>query len=125
MPRVPPGVPHKPPGRKPGVPNKLTRDIRAQMQAFAEKRTPEELEKLWKKMVRENPGRALEVYVKLCEYFVPKLARHEVTGPGGEGPAIVERVEYRTALPAAMQTVEVGDVRGSEEAGSGDAAGNP
>ena len=119
-----------PRGRKPGSVNTITRDVRKVMQAFAEKRSPEELERLWKAMTKANPGRAFELYIRLVEYFVPKLARHEITGPGGEGPAIVERIQYVVGVlpppaPAANQIVnaEVVDAEFESSAGAADGSG--
>ena len=84
-------------GRKKGVPNKATADVR---QAIArvlegnaenlgrwltsvaegeqEPRTAEQTKVVWRR--KPDPARALELAMSLCEYQLPKLARTEISG---------------------------------------------
>jgi hypothetical protein len=76
-------------GRKAGVPNKLTSDVRAMMQAFAERNAPK-LDDLIERTARKHPAKAAALILQAMEYHVPKLARTEITGKDG-GPLHVTR----------------------------------
>jgi hypothetical protein len=84
-----------PNGRPAGVPNKATQDVREAIARFAEGNV--ENLNLWIGQVAANdPGRALDLYLKAIEYHIPKLARTEVTGEGGgpvEGRIVFEYVK--------------------------------
>lgn len=71
-------------GRKKGVPNKATRDVREAVAELVQGNV-ENLQ-LWLEDVgRTNPARAFELVLKLMEYHIPKLARTELTlGPPDE-----------------------------------------
>ena len=73
-------------GRKPGVPNKLTADIKA----VAFKHAPEAIAELQRLMKDPNPAIRLAAADKILDRAVGKAAQPQ-TGEGGEGPA---RVEY-------------------------------
>lgn len=92
-------------GRKPGSPNKVTAEDREAFRMVYERRlsdldrwiveTGDGFEAVHflsdgtKIPYREkNPGKASDLLLRMAEHFVPKVARHEVTGPDG-GP-----VEY-------------------------------
>jgi hypothetical protein len=41
--------------------------------------------KVWlEKVAEDDPNKALDMMLKLSEYFIPKLARQELTGPDGK-----------------------------------------
>lgn len=82
-------------GRKPGVPNVLTRDVKAMMDALIAHQL-EDAERVYDRLKRKAPGRALTSLARLAEYRLPKLARTEVTGPGG-GPQVIEKRVYVSA----------------------------
>lgn len=70
-------------GRKRGVPNKVTADVRKVIALFAEANAPT-LQKWLDRIAETDPARAADLYLRALEYYVPKLARREVSGPDGE-----------------------------------------
>lgn len=79
-------------GRKRGVPNKVTADVRAAITMLLETTAPK-LQNWLDRVAKESPDRALEIVVKLAEYHIPKLNRSEVTGAGG-GALTVKIVKF-------------------------------
>jgi hypothetical protein len=68
----------KNPGRrKKGVPNRVTREVRAVIQEFVEHNS-EGAQALYEKAARRNPAKALDIFVKMAEFVLPKLNRTEV-----------------------------------------------
>lgn len=84
-------------GRIAGTPNVLTQDVRAAIALFAE-RNVGQLEAWLKRVAKDDPAKAADLFLKAIEYHVPKLARTEVTGSGG-APLSVSIVRYAD-LPA-------------------------
>lgn len=70
-------------GRPKGTPNRATADVRATIALIAE-RNAERLETWLARVARKNPDRAADLYLRMIEYHIPKLARTEVTGKDGE-----------------------------------------
>jgi hypothetical protein len=66
-------------GRRKGVPNKATRDVRAMFTHFVEAKA-ERVAALWERIAEEDPAKALDLLVRLAEFVVPKLARTELAG---------------------------------------------
>lgn len=64
------------------MPNRVTTDARAAIAAFAEGNA-DNLAK-WLAAVTD-PARRIDLYLRVLEYYIPKIARTEVTGPAG-GP---------------------------------------
>lgn len=69
-------------GRPPGSPNKATAEVREAIAEFAKANVASMSE--WLAEV-EDPAKRLDLYLRALEYYVPKLARTEQTGPDG-GP---------------------------------------
>lgn len=69
-------------GRKKGVPNKATADVRAAIALIAQRNV--EAVEGWLRQI-EDPAKRVDLFLSLCEYHIPKLARVENTGEGG-GP---------------------------------------
>ena len=67
-------------GRQPGSPNRVTRDVRAAIAIIAENNIDTVQE--WLHEI-EDPGKRLDLFIRLLEYHVPKLARTEMTGKDG------------------------------------------
>ena len=82
-----------PKGRPPG-PNKTTKEIREAYQKFVEDNIPEFTK--WLNKI-EDPAKRFDTIIKLSEYFIPKLARQEITG--SEGRDLFENivVKFNTA----------------------------
>jgi hypothetical protein len=86
---------HQPPfpyaqqgGRSKGTPNKVTADVREAIATLAEANVGKC--QTWLDTVAEkDPARALELFVRLLEYHVPKLARTESTLNGNPGAEVV------------------------------------
>lgn len=88
------GSPRKPPnagkGRVKGIPNKVTRDVRAALAQFAEGNV-EKLQAWLEAVAKKDPGKAAELYLRVLEYHIPKLSRTEVSGEiGVRGKLVIE-----------------------------------
>lgn len=78
-----------PKGRTKGAPNKATRDVREAI-ALLLQDNAENLSTWLEQVAQDDPGKAIDLVVKLCEYHIPKLGRTEVSGtPGGEAVRLV------------------------------------
>lgn len=69
-------------GRPPGTPNKVTRDVRAALAEFAEGNV-DKLQGWLDRVATRDPAKAAELFVRVLEYHVPKLARTEINGEIG------------------------------------------
>ena len=69
-------------GRKAGVGNKTTVDVRHAIALIAQDNAGNFATWL-NKVAAEDPGKAADLYLKAIEYHIPKLARSEQTGPDG------------------------------------------
>jgi hypothetical protein len=65
-------------GRKKGVPNKATADVRKAFTALLEG-AADKLQIWLDRVAKKDPGRALDVIAKFAEYHVPKLSRTELS----------------------------------------------
>lgn len=74
-------------GRKKGTPNKATADVRAAIALIAQANV-ENVQDWLRRTARKQPARALDLYLSLCEYHIPKLARTEVKHEGEIGMRI-------------------------------------
>lgn len=73
---------HKTGGRQKGTPNKNTVSVREAIAVFAEDNVGK-LQEWLDKIGGDDPVKAADLYVRLLEYHVPKLARSEHTGKDG------------------------------------------
>jgi hypothetical protein len=69
-------------GRPAGSPNKATAKVREAIAVFAEANVDNMTQ--WLSEV-DDPAKRLDLYLRALEYYIPKLARSEVTGEDG-GP---------------------------------------
>ncbi len=98
-------------GRRRGIPNKVTREMREMIklaldekfetlgEALDEVRFGIEIEKQMPDgqvvvgRLNADPGKYVECLAKLAEYCIPRLGRQELTGADG-GPVVVEIVKF-------------------------------
>lgn len=85
-------------GRRKGAPNKVTADVRVAVGAFAQGQSAEferwvtqtakgmRQGKKW--VIKPDPGRAADIYLRAIEYHIPKLSRTELAGDAGK-PIVV------------------------------------
>lgn len=64
-------------GRKPGSINRSTADIRAMIAVVAQ-RNVDKLDGWLNRIARKNPGKAMDLYLRMIEYHIPKLSRAEI-----------------------------------------------
>jgi hypothetical protein len=92
-------------GRPAGVPNKATSAFRETVNRLLVDNA-ENVSKWLADVADRDPGRALDLLVKLAEYAVPKLSRAEVqaevTSPGG--PRVIHIVAAQQA--AVLEALE-------------------
>lgn len=78
------------PGRPKGSETKATKQVRNAIAAFIENNA-EKVQTLWDRVAIDAPDKALDLYGKLAEYVLPKLARTELSGDiGVKGSLILE-----------------------------------
>lgn len=70
-------------GRKAGVPNKTTTEIREAYQHLVEMNL-ENMTTWLGQIADTDPVKAMDTMIKLSEYVIPRLARQEITGSEGE-----------------------------------------
>ena len=66
-------------GRKKGTPNKATVEVRESIAIFANQNVTR-LQEWLDRIAEDDPAKASDLFVKLLEYHVPKLARTEHSG---------------------------------------------
>jgi hypothetical protein len=64
-------------GRRKGVPNKITRDVRAAVAELAQNNM-HKLQGWLDRVAKKDPAKAADLFVRLLEYHIPKLARAEM-----------------------------------------------
>jgi hypothetical protein len=79
-PRTQKGAP-KPPGsgKKKGTQNKTTREFKEAINHFIEHNQEKLLD--WMEQI-ESPDRRIDLFLKVCEFAYPKLARTDITSQG-------------------------------------------
>jgi hypothetical protein len=66
-------------GKKKGVPNKITRDIKEAYRQLIENNL-DNLTGWLEKIAEKDPEKAIRIISDLSEYIIPKLARTDLTG---------------------------------------------
>ena len=61
------------PGRPAGTPNRMTTEMREALAAFATDNAPK-LQDWLDRVARTNPKAALDIYVRMLEFVVPKMS---------------------------------------------------
>lgn len=85
------------PGRKKGVPNKSTREIREALQYIVEKQL-DKLEKAFNKVYEQDPGRFLSLYERFCNFVLPKQQQVEITSEEG--------ISFKDSLKQTIENAE-------------------
>jgi len=78
-----PGQSGNPNGRPKGAQNEVAKDIRQAFAQLLQNNVPQ-LEEWIARVGERDPAKALEIYTKISERFVPQLSRQEVTGADGK-----------------------------------------
>jgi len=65
-------------GSRKGIPNRITADVRAAIAVFAEANVGR-LQEWLDAVAAKDPAKAADLFVRVLEYHVPKLARTECT----------------------------------------------
>ena len=68
-------------GSRKGVPNKATADVREAIAKIAQRNIG--AVEGWLREI-EDPAKRVGLFLDMCEYHIPKLARTELTGKDGE-----------------------------------------
>lgn len=79
-------------GRKKGVPNKITREVREVLR-LAIDGCSDDVAAALKQLITDDPAQGLRCYAMLAEFVIPKLGRTEVIGDGG-GPVQINIRKY-------------------------------
>src|SRR6516162_6012835 len=82
---------HKTGGRSKGTPNRITSQVREAIADFAEANVGK-LQAWLDAVAAKDPGKAAELFVRVLEYHVPKLARTEVKEEPREEPQLIRVV---------------------------------
>jgi hypothetical protein len=77
-------------GRVKGTPNKTTAEVRVAPAALATANVSR-VQAWLDRTAATDPTRVLDLYLRMLEYHIPKLARTEFTGP--EGERVSERID--------------------------------
>jgi len=67
-------------GRKKGELNHTTRDVR-EMIALVAQKNAHKLDAWLTKVGKRNPAQAIDLYLRMIEYHIPKLSRQEIVKP--------------------------------------------
>lgn len=68
-------------GRQRGTPNRVTSDVREAIAIFAQNNV-HQLQAWLEQIATDDPVKAADLFVRLLEYHIPKLARSEVSVRG-------------------------------------------
>jgi hypothetical protein len=78
-----PGISGNPAGKPKGAQNKVAEEIKLAFSQLLQNNVTQ-LEEWISRIGERDPAKALEIYVKISERFVPQLSRQEVTGADGK-----------------------------------------
>src|SRR5215469_8954418 len=76
-------------GSRKGIPNRITADVRKAISAFAEANVGK-LQTWLDAVAAKDPAKAAELFVRLLDFHIPKLARTEVKEEPREEPLLIQ-----------------------------------
>jgi hypothetical protein len=76
-------------GRKKGEVNKVTRDVREIIARVAEKNAGK-IDAWLSRIGRRNPAKAMDLYLRMLEYHIPKLTRIETVRPPTDAGRVID-----------------------------------
>lgn len=86
-----PGISGNPAGKPKGAQNKVAEEIKQAFAQLLQNNVPQ-LEEWIARVGERDPSKALEIYTKISERFVPQLSRQEITG--AEGKDLFQNVSF-------------------------------
>ena len=69
-------------GSRKGIPNKATKDVREAIARFA-RANVENLGAWLDRVAADDPGKAIDLYLRAIEYHLPKMRQLDINGAGG------------------------------------------
>lgn len=76
-------------GRPKGAINKSTADVRAIIAIVAEKNA-RKIDAWLARIGRKNPAKAMDLYLRMLEYHIPKLTRTEIVKPPANNGRVID-----------------------------------
>ncbi len=113
-----PGISGNPAGKPKGAGNKVAEEIKQAFSQLLQNNVPQ-LEEWIARVGERDPAKALEIYTKISERFVPQLSRQEVTG--ADGKDLFQNVSFNfiTADDESTDTIELQAVSSPTEDSEG------
>jgi hypothetical protein len=113
-----PGVSGNPAGKPKGAQNKVAEEIKHAFSQLLQNNVPQ-LEEWIARVGERDPAKALEIYTKISERFVPQLSRQEVTG--ADGKDLFQNVSFNfiTADDESTDPIELQTLPSPEEDSNG------
>lgn len=108
------GISGNPAGRTPGSKNKIQDEVKQAFAKLLENKIPE-MEEWITRVSERDPAKALEIFIKISERFLPQLSRQEVTG--ADGKDLFQNVSFNfiTADDDATDPIELQTLPSPEE----------
>lgn len=109
-----PGISGNPAGRRPGSKNKIQDEVKEAFGKLLENKIPE-MESWISRVAERDPAKALEIFIKISERFLPQLSRQEVTGADGKDLFSNVTFNFITADDESTDTEQLPTLHSPEE----------